>query len=187
MPQTALFHVQSYFPFSRCILLNAEQYPSFMNADQALQAALPTGGLPSALVGSLLLTSALLLLDQASQPAARDVIAFFGPAAEFLQRWLPLFFTPAVVLLPHVLRNVSITEGIKMVLVLGEIPCQVYCCSKPYGCDAWDEPCPINIYLGDLHEHLVNQSTLEIWTISTSISVSFAGHSSSGYLILTAL
>jgi hypothetical protein len=112
------------------MLLNAEHCPSFMSADQALQAALPTGGLPSALVGCLLLTSALLLLDQASQPAARDVIAFFGPASEFLQRWLPLFFTPAIVLLPRVLRNFSITEGIKMVLVLGEIPCQASCCTK---------------------------------------------------------
>ncbi|GAQ85530.1 LrgB-like protein [Klebsormidium nitens] len=87
-------------------------------ADQALQSALPNAALPSALVGCLLLTSALLVIDQASQPFARDVIAFFGPATEFLQRWLPLFYTPAIVMLPQVLRSIPVVEGIKIVLVL---------------------------------------------------------------------
>lgn len=93
---------------------------SLVGADQGLQYALPNAALPSVLVGCLLLTSALLVIDQASQPAARDVIAFFGPATEFLQRWLPLFYTPALVMLPQTLRGISVVDGAKIVLVLGK-------------------------------------------------------------------
>lgn len=48
----------------------------------------------------------LLILDRVSKQSAEHVLGFFGPALNWIQRWLPLFYVPTLVVLPLAIRGI---------------------------------------------------------------------------------
>ena len=60
--------------------------------------------------------AALEALTRASRDRADAVVAFFAPALDWIQRWLPLFYVPSLIMLPLALRDI---QGTHMTLLLG--------------------------------------------------------------------
>lgn len=48
----------------------------------------------------------LLALQEVSNGAADRVQAFFNPALNWIQRWLPLFYVPTLVVLPVAVQGI---------------------------------------------------------------------------------
>ncbi|EOY25275.1 Inner membrane protein yohK isoform 2 [Theobroma cacao] len=67
---------------------------------------------PSALFGMFCIFSVLVMLDTAIPAAATSLMNFFEPALMFIQRWLPLFYVPALVVLPLSVRDIPASSGI---------------------------------------------------------------------------
>ncbi|GMQ04085.1 hypothetical protein CsSME_00049626 [Camellia sinensis var. sinensis] len=55
---------------------------------------------PSALFGMFCVFTILMVLDSTVPAAATSLMNFFEPALLFIQRWLPLFYVPSLVVLP---------------------------------------------------------------------------------------
>jgi hypothetical protein len=53
--------------------------------------------------------------------AADKVESFFSPAALFIQRWLPLFYVPSLVVVPLAVKGIPAAEGAKIGAILGII------------------------------------------------------------------
>ena len=51
--------------------------------------------------------AALAALTRASRERAEAVVAFFAPALDWIQRWLPLFYVPSLIMLPLALQNID--------------------------------------------------------------------------------
>lgn len=51
--------------------------------------------------------AALAALTQASRERAEAVVAFFVPALDWIQRWLPLFYVPSLIMLPLALQDID--------------------------------------------------------------------------------
>lgn len=51
--------------------------------------------------------------------AADKVESFFSPANLFVQRWLPLFYVPSLVVVPLAVKGISAAEGAKIGAILG--------------------------------------------------------------------
>ena len=51
--------------------------------------------------------AALEALTRASRDRADAVVAFFAPALDWIQRWLPLFYVPSLIMLPLALRDIQ--------------------------------------------------------------------------------
>lgn len=51
--------------------------------------------------------------------AADKVDSFFSPAILFIQRWLPLFYVPSLVVVPLAVKGIPAADGIKIGAVLG--------------------------------------------------------------------
>ncbi|KAG0619340.1 hypothetical protein M758_4G132500 [Ceratodon purpureus] len=84
----------------------------------ALPAALRN--LPSSTVCMLLVTAALIAIDRADPSIAKSTTKFFEPAVEIIQRWMPLFYTPALVMMSVVGQRIVPEEGVRLlVLVVG--------------------------------------------------------------------
>jgi hypothetical protein len=49
----------------------------------------------------------LAALARASHERAEAVMAFFAPALDWIQRWLPLFYVPSLIMLPLALRDIA--------------------------------------------------------------------------------
>ncbi len=49
----------------------------------------------------------LAALARASHERADAVMAFFAPALDWIQRWLPLFYVPSLIMLPLALRDIA--------------------------------------------------------------------------------
>lgn len=64
----------------------------------------------------------LLTLDRVSKDAAERLLGFFNPALNWVQRWLPLFYVPTLVVLPLAVRNIP--GGLAVALV-GMLPLSV--------------------------------------------------------------
>lgn len=75
---------------------------------------------PSALFGMFCIFSVLLVLDSAVPPAATSLMNFFEPATLFIQRWLPLFYVPSLVVLPLAVRDIPAASGLKICFILGK-------------------------------------------------------------------
>lgn len=54
--------------------------------------------------------AALEALTRASRERADAVAAFFAPALDWIQRWLPLFYVPSLIMLPLALRDIQGTH-----------------------------------------------------------------------------
>ncbi|XXG43818.1 hypothetical protein AAC387_Pa01g3772 [Persea americana] len=73
---------------------------------------------PSALFGMFCIFSVLLILDSTIPSAATGLMNFFEPAALFIQRWLPLFYVPSLVVLPLAVRDIPAASGLKICFIL---------------------------------------------------------------------
>ncbi|RDY03997.1 Plastidal glycolate/glycerate translocator 1, chloroplastic, partial [Mucuna pruriens] len=73
---------------------------------------------PSALFGMFCIFSVLMILDSTVPSAATALISFFEPAFMFIQRWLPLFYVPSLVVLPLSVKDIPAASGIKIGFIL---------------------------------------------------------------------
>lgn len=74
---------------------------------------------PSALFGMFCIFSVLVILDTTIPAAATSLTNFFEPALMFIQRWLPLFYVPALVVLPLSVRDIPAASGLKICFIIG--------------------------------------------------------------------
>jgi len=74
---------------------------------------------PSALFGMFCIFSVLIILNYAIPSAAMALMKFFEPGIMFIQRWLPLFYVPYLVVLPLSLKDISPSSAIKICLIVG--------------------------------------------------------------------
>ena len=54
-----------------------------------------------------IIISTLLALDRCSEDGADRLLTFFNPALNWIQRWLPLFYVPTLVVLPQALEGIA--------------------------------------------------------------------------------
>ncbi|KAG0560853.1 hypothetical protein M758_9G019100 [Ceratodon purpureus] len=73
---------------------------------------------PSALFGMLSLFVLLSTLSAINTDAADKVESFFSPAILFIQRWLPLFYVPSLVVVPLAVKGIPAAEGAKIGAIL---------------------------------------------------------------------
>ncbi|KAG5059069.1 hypothetical protein JHK87_000098 [Glycine soja] len=73
---------------------------------------------PSALFGMFCIFSVLIILDCAIPSAAVALMKFFEPGIMFIQRWLPLFYVPYLVVLPLSLKDIPPSSAIKICFIV---------------------------------------------------------------------
>ncbi|KAF3447839.1 hypothetical protein FNV43_RR08545 [Rhamnella rubrinervis] len=73
---------------------------------------------PSALFGMFCIFSILVVLDSTVPAAATSLMNFFEPALLFIQRWLPLFYVPSLVVLPLSVKDIPAASGIKICYIV---------------------------------------------------------------------
>ncbi|KAL9230790.1 hypothetical protein vseg_006096 [Gypsophila vaccaria] len=73
---------------------------------------------PSALFGMFCTFSTLMILDSVVPSAASGLMNFFEPAILFIQRWLPLFYVPSLVILPLAIKDIPAASGVKILGIL---------------------------------------------------------------------
>ncbi|KAJ8774223.1 hypothetical protein K2173_009654 [Erythroxylum novogranatense] len=73
---------------------------------------------PSALFGMFCIFSVLMVLDTTIPAAATSLMNFFEPALLFIQRWLPLFYVPSLVILPLSVKDIPAASGIKICFII---------------------------------------------------------------------
>lgn len=74
---------------------------------------------PSALFGMFCIFTILVILDSTVPAAAKSLINFFQPALLFIQRWLPLFYVPSLVVLPLAVKDIPAASGLKICFIIG--------------------------------------------------------------------
>lgn len=74
---------------------------------------------PSALFGMFCIFSILIVLDATVPAVATSLMNFFQPALLFIQRWLPLFYVPSLVVLPLSVKSIPPASGIKICYIIG--------------------------------------------------------------------
>lgn len=74
---------------------------------------------PSALFGMFCIFSVLVILDVTSPGLATGLMEFFEPALLFIQRWLPLFYVPSLVVLPIAVQDIPAASGLKICFIIG--------------------------------------------------------------------
>ncbi|CAA6667028.1 unnamed protein product [Spirodela intermedia] len=89
-------------------------------ADKFLKKAFVAAAIkfPSALFGMFCVFTVLIVLDVAVPSAAKALANFFEPATLFIQRWLPLFYVPSLVVLPLAVRDIPTAAGLKIFSIL---------------------------------------------------------------------
>jgi hypothetical protein len=92
---------------------------SLYYADTAIKGVLVAQGIkfPSALVGMF---GVFGLLCAVGDNAANKILAFYAPALNWIARWLPIFYVPALVTLPLALQGIpgglgALTHGLQLV------------------------------------------------------------------------
>lgn len=74
---------------------------------------------PSALFGMFCVFTILTVLDSTVPAAAKNLMNFFEPALLFIQRWLPLFYVPSLVVLPLAVKDIPAASGVKICFIIG--------------------------------------------------------------------
>ncbi|KAK7346236.1 hypothetical protein VNO80_20751 [Phaseolus coccineus] len=89
-------------------------------ADKFLKKAFVAAAIkfPSALFGMFCIFSVLITLDATVPSAGAALMSFFEPALLFIQRWLPLFYVPSLVVLPLAVKDVPTASALKIGLIL---------------------------------------------------------------------
>ncbi|XP_051151599.1 plastidal glycolate/glycerate translocator 1, chloroplastic [Andrographis paniculata] len=87
--------------------------------DKFLQKAFSDAAIkfPSALFGMFCIFTILVVLDYTVPPAATAVMNFFQPAFLFIQRWLPIFYVPSLVVLPLSVKDIPASSGLKILFI----------------------------------------------------------------------
>lgn len=75
---------------------------------------------PSALFGMFCIFMVLIALDSIVPAAAAGLMSFFEPALSFIQRWLPLFYVPSLVVLPLAVKDIPAASGLKICFIIGK-------------------------------------------------------------------
>ncbi|KAJ9556186.1 hypothetical protein OSB04_010800 [Centaurea solstitialis] len=90
-------------------------------ADKYLKEAFAAAAIkfPSALFGMFCIFTVLVALDLTIPAAANGLVNFFEPALLFIQRWLPLFYVPSLVVLPLAIQDIPAASGLKICFILG--------------------------------------------------------------------
>lgn len=90
-------------------------------ADKLLKQAFTEAAIkfPSALFGMFCVFTVLIVLDVVVPAAAMGLMNFFEPATLFIQRWLPLFYVPSLVVLPLAVKDIPAASGLKILFILG--------------------------------------------------------------------
>lgn len=78
---------------------------------------------PSALFGMFCIFTILVVLDSTVPAAATGLMNFFQPALLFIQRWLPLFYVPSLVVLPLAVQDIPAASGLKICFIIGIFLC----------------------------------------------------------------
>ncbi|MQM10001.1 hypothetical protein Taro_042889 [Colocasia esculenta] len=88
-------------------------------ADKFLKRAFVAAAIkfPSALFGMFCVFTVLTILDSVVPSAAKGLMDFFDPATLFIQRWLPLFYVPSLVVLPLAVRDIPTSAGLKICII----------------------------------------------------------------------
>ncbi|PHT93085.1 Plastidal glycolate/glycerate translocator 1, chloroplastic [Capsicum annuum] len=73
---------------------------------------------PSALFGMFCTFTVLMVLDSIVPKTAAGLMNFFEPALLFIQRWLPLFYVPSLVVLPLAVKDIPAASGAKIMFIL---------------------------------------------------------------------
>ncbi|KAK0590616.1 hypothetical protein LWI29_029433 [Acer saccharum] len=73
---------------------------------------------PSALFGMFCIFTILMVLDSTIPDVATTLTNFFQPALLFIQRWLPLFYVPYIVVLPLSIRDIPPASGLKICFII---------------------------------------------------------------------
>ncbi|KAA8525708.1 hypothetical protein F0562_007563 [Nyssa sinensis] len=73
---------------------------------------------PSALFGMFCIFTILVILDSTVPAMATSLMNFFQPALLFIQRWLPLFYVPSLVVLPLAVKDIPAASGVKICFIL---------------------------------------------------------------------
>eukprot|EP00252_Welwitschia_mirabilis_P019630 TRINITY_DN459_c0_g1_i2.p1 TRINITY_DN459_c0_g1~~TRINITY_DN459_c0_g1_i2.p1 ORF type:complete len:489 (-),score=56.99 TRINITY_DN459_c0_g1_i2:550-2016(-) len=91
-----------------------------LGIDKALKVCFVSAGIrfPSALFGMFCIFSVLVVLENFSSQAADAFLGFFEPATTFIQRWLPLFYVPSLVVLPLAVKGIPAASGAKICAIL---------------------------------------------------------------------
>lgn len=76
-------------------------------------------GFPSALFGMMAVFVLLSGLSFVNADAASRVESFLAPAILFIQRWLPLFYVPSLVVVPLAVKGIPAAEGAKIAAIFG--------------------------------------------------------------------
>lgn len=76
---------------------------------------------PSALFGMFCIFTILVILDSTIPAAATGLMNFFEPALLFIQRWLPLFYVPSLVVLPLAVKDIPAASGVKICAIIGTL------------------------------------------------------------------
>jgi hypothetical protein len=93
----------------------------FLVSDKLLKKAFVAASIkfPSALFGMFCVFSVLTVVDLVVPAAATGLMNFFEPATLFIQRYLPLFYVPSLVVLPLAVRDVPAASGLKICFIIG--------------------------------------------------------------------
>jgi hypothetical protein len=70
-------------------------------------------------------------LDAFVPALAKAFMDFFEPATLFIQRWLPLFYVPSLVVLPLAVRDVPAASGLKILTITCTYLSRSYCTVPP--------------------------------------------------------
>ncbi|KAK1319222.1 hypothetical protein QJS10_CPB04g01611 [Acorus calamus] len=62
-----------------------------------------------------------MALDAVAPSAAAGLMGFFEPASLFIQRWLPLFYIPSLVVLTLAVKDILAASGLKICFILVKI------------------------------------------------------------------
>lgn len=94
----------------------------FIGLDKVLKEGFAAAGIrfPSALFGMFCLFAVLNILEHIRGSAAASVVSFFQPANTFIQRWLPIFYVPSLVVIPLSVKGIPVADGAKIAVILGE-------------------------------------------------------------------
>ena len=93
----------------------------FLALDKYLKNVFLANGVcfPSALFGMMTIFVLLSSLSSINANAASRVESFLAPAILFIQRWLPLFYAPSLVVVPLAVKGIPAAEGAKIAAIFG--------------------------------------------------------------------
>ena len=110
---------------------------AFVVADQALKKGLKQAGIefPSSLIGMFCILGGLLGLVAAGRLAAAEAcIGAATPAMAWVQRYLPVFYTPPLIVLPLAVQGMSSSDLLQVSRCKGTCPCTCTSCTCTCPC-----------------------------------------------------